>query len=223
MPIPEKSRTINRVSMKDKVYETLLEWIIQGELKPGEKILDKELAENLGVSRTPIREALNRLEDKKMVESSAGRWTRVAEISRSEAELFYPIIWTLEKLAISMAIDLFASEDLKIMDKANQDLKRAIKSGDPIKASKADADFHGTMIKKSNNQYLTAILNDLKIKHRWMVACYFGQSKAAFASVDEHDRILSALKAKNQKMVENGLVDNWKNSMNRMISITSKD
>ena len=61
MPIPEKTNQLNRASMRDKVYHTLLEWITEGVLQPGEKLLDKELAESLGVSRTPVREALGRL------------------------------------------------------------------------------------------------------------------------------------------------------------------
>ena len=96
MPIPEKIRPISRSSMREEVYRTLLMWIMEGELRPGEKLLDKELAEKMGVSRTPVREALRRLEDKNLVESSANRWTRVTDISVEEPAMIYPIIWTLE-------------------------------------------------------------------------------------------------------------------------------
>jgi len=70
MPIPAKAKPINRLFMREEVYSTLLSWIMQGELRPGEKILDKELAEKMGVSRTPVREALRRLEDKELKDGS---------------------------------------------------------------------------------------------------------------------------------------------------------
>lgn len=216
MPIPEKSEQISQIPIRDRVYETILEWILQGDLLPGEKLLDKELAEKLGVSRTPVREALRRLEDKKIVEASANRWTRVASIPQSEAEQFYPIIWTLEELAVSMAMDNLTAEDFHAMESVNMDLKMAVAAGDSINASKADADFHGILIKKANNPHLEGILNDLKIKHRWMVVLYFEKNVDAFASVGEHDLVLAALKAKDPVLTTELIVSNWKKSLKRM-------
>ena len=92
MPVPFKTKPFNRSFMREEVYKTLLTWIMEGELRPGEKLLDKELAESMGVSRTPVREAMRRLEDKGLVESAANRWTRVSEVSIHESEKIYPII-----------------------------------------------------------------------------------------------------------------------------------
>jgi len=69
MPIPQGTKIINRSTLREEVYETILHWIMEGELRPGEKLLDSELAERLGISRTPVREALRRLEDKGLVET----------------------------------------------------------------------------------------------------------------------------------------------------------
>ena len=117
MPVPINSKPINHFSMREEVFNTLLTWIMEGELRPGEKILDKELAENMGVSRTPVREALRRLEDKGLVESSANRWTRVAQVSVKEPEMIYPIIWNLEELAVAQAMEHFIKADFKKMKK----------------------------------------------------------------------------------------------------------
>ena len=84
MPLPSNNRPILRPSIREEVYDTLLSWIMDGVLKPGEKILDKDLASHLGVSRTPVREALRRLEDKHLVESAANRWTRISPILSDE-------------------------------------------------------------------------------------------------------------------------------------------
>ncbi|MCP3888834.1 MAG: winged helix-turn-helix transcriptional regulator [Desulfobulbaceae bacterium] len=71
MPLPENEKQIKQLPMREDVFRKLLNWIMDGTLQPGEKIVAKELAEHMGVSRTPVREALHRLEDKGFVESSA--------------------------------------------------------------------------------------------------------------------------------------------------------
>ena len=131
MPIPVKTRPFNRSFMREEVYNTLLGWIMEGELRPGEKLLDKVLAESMGVSRTPVREALRRLEDKGLVESAANRWTRVSEVSIDEPVKIYPIIWTLEELAVSEAIGKMSGADFTAMEKANDKLRGALAAEDP--------------------------------------------------------------------------------------------
>ncbi len=222
MPIPQIDKTINRLIMRDEVYQTLLNWIIEGALRPGEKLLDKELAENLGVSRTPVREALRRLEDKGLVEASAGRWTRVAEISDSDADMLYPIIQTLEELAIQMAISHMKQQDFNEMEQANEDLRAAIKAGQPVKASKADADFHDVVIRMSGNHYLITILKDLKIKYRWIDVLYFEDCANVIGAVDEHKQIVAALKTGDLKGAVKSMQVNWRNTLKRLQTLPEK-
>ena len=80
MPIPEKGNDLCRLSAKDIIYRTVCEWIITGVLRPGEKILDSELARHFSVSRTPVREALQVLESQKLICVRPGRATVVAEL-----------------------------------------------------------------------------------------------------------------------------------------------
>ena len=166
MPIPANTKPFNRSFMREEVYNTLLSWIMKGKLRPGEKLLDKELAENMGVSRTPVREALRRLEDKGLVVSSANRWTRVSEISVKEPEMIYPIIWNLEQLAVSEAITHMTQSDFTAMKQANRALEKALGEGDPVKAARADIQFHDVFVERACNPHIIDILRDLKIKCR---------------------------------------------------------
>ncbi len=222
MPIPANSKPINRFSMREEVYNTLLSWIMEGELRPGEKILDKDLAEKMGVSRTPVREALRRLEDKDLVESSANRWTRVAEISLEEPESIYPILWTLEELAVAQAIESLSVPDFNKMEEINLALDRALDAGDPVAASRADAQFHDVYIDRSNNPFLINILHDLKIRYRRVEVTYFAGSACAKDSVTEHHLILEALKSGNLVQVQSMIRSNWKSSLDRLKSIENK-
>ena len=219
MPIPVKAKPINRSFMRDEVYNTLLSWIMEGELRPGEKLLDKELAENMGVSRTPVREALRRLEDKELVESSANRWTRVSEISIKEPETIYPIIWTLEELAVSQAVKHLTRKDFKKMEQANTAMGKALDEEDPVKASMADIQFHDVFIKRSGNHHLVTILRDLKIKFRRVEVTYFEGSACAKYSLDEHYRILAALESQDMVLAQSLIRANWQSSLKRLKEI----
>jgi len=219
MPIPDNPKPISRFSMREEVYNTLLEWIMEGVLRPGEKILDKDLAEKMGVSRTPVREAMRRLEDKQLVESAANRWTRVAEISIEEPEMIYPIIWALEQLAISEAFSKILPADIETMERANVSLEKALVENDPVCASQADAAFHGVFISRSENPFLMNILNDLKIRCRRIEVAYFGGSALAQDSVCEHKLVLDALKSNDVKTCQQQVQLNWQSSLKRLKTI----
>lgn len=208
--------------MREEVYNTILSWIVEGKLCPGEKLLDKELAESMGVSRTPVREALRRLEDKKLVESSANRWTRVAEVSVKESEKIYPIIWSMEELAVAEAIDLLTAEDFRRMEQSNLALAKAIEKGDSLKCSKADLAFHDVFIARSGNPYLSAILQDLKIQCRRVEAIYFKGIGSARYSLEEHSGILEALKSRDLALAQSMIRDNWQSSLKRFKKISSE-
>lgn len=219
MPLPASENRINRYSMRDEVYEKLLKWIMEGTLRPGEKIVDKELAEHMGVSRTPVREALRRLEDKGFVESAANRWTRVAEIPATEPEMIYPIIWTLEKLALSIGIDTMTDEDFSKMEQANAALKKALEDNDPVAASKADDEFHAIFLERSKNTHLVNILADLKVRYRRLEVNYFSGPSQGKSSIEEHAAIISAVRSGDIALAETLLHANWKRSLDKYRTI----
>jgi DNA-binding GntR family transcriptional regulator len=208
--------------MREEVYNTLLGWIMQGELRPGEKLLDRELAESMGVSRTPVREALRRLEDKGLVESAANRWTRVSEVSIDEPVKIYPIIWTLEELAVSQAIGNMTEADFAAMKLANEKLRGALATEDPVEASRADIEFHEVFVSRSKNSYLVSILRDLKISYRRLEVTYFEKDASGKYSLDEHSKILKALQRGDLEQTQTMIRLNWQNSLQRLQQLASK-
>ena len=219
MPLPGRENQIARPPIREEVYDKLLNWILEGFLRPGEKIVDKELAEHMGVSRTPIREALRRLEDRGLVESAANRWTRVSKIPSKEPEMIYPIIWTLEKLALSIAGSKMTEEDFTKMEQANNELKAALENNDPVAASKSDAQFHGIFLERSQNTHLIDIIKDLKIKYRRLEVNYFEGLSIAESSIEEHKAIISALRSGDIALAEKIIHSNWERSLERLQTI----
>jgi DNA-binding GntR family transcriptional regulator len=181
------------VLARDDVYAQLHTWIIDGTLQPGEVLKDHQLADTLGVSRTPVREALRRLEDEGLIETAANRWTRVAPLNVEQARHVYEIVAALEGLALERAVLHLTAEHIDRMAGANQDLDGALERGDMRAAVDADDVFHGVYLAYANNPELTRLLRDLKRKIRRLELAYFHLKDGAHESVQEHNRVLSHL------------------------------
>src|SRR5579862_8519687 len=103
MPLPVPTAKLTRTLAREEVYGKLQGWVIDGTLAPSEVLHDARIAQLLGVSRTPVREALRRLEDEGFVQTALNRWTRVAPIDLVAALEVYSIIEVLEVFALEQA------------------------------------------------------------------------------------------------------------------------
>ncbi|MEF2094154.1 GntR family transcriptional regulator [Bacillus sp. CFBP9009] len=213
---------IKRTSVREEAYMILRDWIVQGILTPGQQLRDKELAEQLGVSRTPIREALLRLEDEGFVETKPSRSTIVSPIQLEGVLNIYSIVWTLEKLAMEQAFDFIEEKHLIEMEANNHEVKKAIDEGNQIVAVQKDDDFHSIYINLSTNEELKRILSGLKQKLIRIELFYFNQVSDVDLSVDEHDQIIQALRNGNLNMVLKVIEKNWKESYYRIQAHTER-
>jgi DNA-binding GntR family transcriptional regulator len=220
MPIPEQVQKFKRPLAREEVYTTLQTWIVEGVYQPGEIIRDQDLADALGVSRTPVREALQRLQDEGFVETATNRWTRVATLDLDEVRHLYPIIWTLEMLVISLAQNRLLSNDLERMHEANTRLREALTNKDAIAASKADYEFHQVFISQSSNPDLMRMLHEIKIRLRWLEVVYFRELIVAIQSLKEHEAILDALEKGLYEQAAQAIKTNWEESLKRVLNGT---
>lgn len=216
MPVPLHAPRIKRNLIREEAYATIREWIVNGDLKPGEQLRDQDLAEKLGTSRTPVREALRRLEDEGLVATSINRWTRVSSLNMDEAQHIYPILWTLEPLAIQLAAPELTPADRQEMVAANVALQRALQEGHPLEASRADNTFHDAFLCRCGNPDLIRIIRDLKVKLRRLEIMYFGGHVLADRSVVEHEQVLRALESGDARAAARQVRANWENSLRRV-------
>ncbi len=213
----EKNGTkIKRIFMKDEVYNKLRKWIIIGELEPGTKLRDQDLSEQLGISRTPIREALLRLENDGLVVTKANRWTLVSPIDSNEAKSIYSIVWTLERLAMEQALPLISSNDIEELEQLNENFNEAIKTGEIFAILEADNKFHDKIIQLSNNVELLKLLSGLKVRIQRIEIHYFSQMDAKYTSYTEHQQIIDAIKKQDLNLAIDTIKANWKNSLDRI-------
>lgn len=206
---------IQRTFVRQEAYEKLLQWILDGTFAPGAKLRDKELAEQLGVSRTPIREALLRLEDEGLVQTKPNRSTHVSPIDFHNAFHLYSIVWTLECLALSQAFGSITDEHIQQMVEANERFQKKMKVKDRFSALEADYDFHNVYIKLSQNHEIEKIISEIKTKLKRLDLYYFDKIKKATLSYDEHNKIIEALGKRNLSFAMEAVENNWKNSFKR--------
>jgi len=215
MPLPPSVDKLQRSLAREAVYATLQEWIVRGTLQPGETLRDQDLAVALGVSRTPVREALRRLEDEGLVLTALNRWTRVAPVDVRAADELYPIVGCLEGLAIRQAPGRFNKAQLRALAKANRQLQQAVTKGDAVAAVDADTLFHQHLLEPADNRELQQIIHGIKVKLRRLELAYFGTNLIAEQSIKEHAAIIERLKLGDHAAAAQAVEANWNASLKR--------
>ena len=127
--------------LRDVVFNTLRQAILKGELKPGERLMEIQLANKLGVSRTPVREAIRKLELEGLVLMIPRKGAEVAEITRQDMEDVLEVRTALEELAVKDACDHITDAQLSELKKASSEFKKALLEGKDL-VTCADADMH---------------------------------------------------------------------------------
>lgn len=209
---------IKRTLVRQEAYHKLRHWILDGTLPPGIKLRDKELAVKLGVSRTPIREAMLRLENEGLVQTKPNFSTHVSSIDFHNAFHLYSIVCALEKLAATQAVESIHEEHIQLMHEANERFLKSMNCRDRLSALNADHDFHSIYIKLSQNEELEKIISDLKTKLKRIDLYYFEKIKDAHHSYEEHQQIIEAFRHKDLPQIIKTIESNWKNSFSRFNS-----
>jgi DNA-binding GntR family transcriptional regulator len=201
-------KPIKRLSFRDEVYQTLKKAIVILELQPGQRLNDKELAEEFGVSRTPVREALKRLEDEGLVESVPGSSTRVTPLNPEEAKHAFTVVAALQSLAARLAVPLLKESDIEVLELSNEILQDSLEKKDMIKAIEADGGFHHVFIEAAGNPEIVAALDRIVPKIHRLELSQFA-SVNGFCSVEQHKKIIEACKSRDSEKAARLVEENW--------------
>ncbi|MCI5642798.1 MAG: GntR family transcriptional regulator [Peptoniphilus sp.] len=209
-----RSEKINRTFIKDEVYDTLSNWIITGYLEPETKININSLSEQLGISRTPVREAILKLENEGLILSKANRWTIVAPIDLDASFYTYSVVASLEMLALEQAFDKIDDEFINNLQKINAKLDLAFKNLDTMELLNYDNEFHDSFIYLSKNPELPSIIHPLKKKIQRVELSFFKDNDGKSNTFGEHKALIDALKKRDLELAKLCLKANWYNSIN---------
>ena len=180
--------------LRDVVFNTLRQAILKGELEPGERLMEIQLAERLGVSRTPIREAIRKLELEGLVLMIPRKGAEVAKISARSLRDVLEVRRALEELAIELACQRMSEEDVGNLQKAQEDFKKAIAEGDAMKIAETDEHYHDVIYGGTQNAKLIQMLNNLREQmYRYRLEYIKDEDKRKIL-VLEHEKILKTVR-----------------------------
>ncbi|MBP3815742.1 MAG: GntR family transcriptional regulator [Firmicutes bacterium] len=204
-------------SLADQVYERLEESILNGEYSPGDILTEKQLSVELGVSRTPIREALSRLEyDSLVKETSQG--TEVRGINEDDVKDLYDVKKNLETLAVKKAVENMTEEDIKALrDVVDQQIYFAGK-GDTEKVRNLDTEFHDIIYGRCGSVTFEKILSGVHHKLKKYRRNSLKSKKRIKASVIEHEEILKAIEERNAKEAQRLMTKHLENAYKSVIA-----
>ncbi len=185
--------------LRDVVFNTLRRAILKGELKPGERLMEIALADKLGVSRTPIREAIRKLELEGLVVMAPRKGAKVASITERDLNDVLEVRKGMEVLAISLACERITKEEMEHLEKIEAHFQTLIESDNLTELAEVDVEFHDTIYQATNNKRLVQLLNNLREQmYRYRME-YLKDIAVRRILAEEHKSICEALRARDEK------------------------
>lgn len=209
MPTPDRAIPNARSLLRDDVYTSIRNAIVAGTFLPGEKLSDVELERWLGVSRTPIREALQRLARGGLVITRPGRSTTVAPLDSRATLHAQSVAGAMHELALREGVPHFSEADIAAMRAANAAFSAALSQGDAEAALTADDAFHEVAVNASANPFIRDALEATTPLLRRVERIRFS-SLAARSSVSQHERIIRAAAVGDADAAALAARENWR-------------
>lgn len=183
--------------LRDVVFNTLRQAILRGEMEPGERLMEIQLAQKLGVSRTPIREAIRKLELEGLVIMIPRKGAEVAHITEKDMRDVLEVRSTLEELAVTLAIQNATDEKIEELRAANKVFESAVVSKDVVNIVDTDVKFHDILYSMTDNARLIQIINNLSEQmYRYRLE-YVKDARTHSILISEHNDIIREIKDKN--------------------------
>jgi len=221
VPIPHDAPVADRTLLRDDVYRRLRDAIVDGTFEPGEQLKDGELAAWLGVSRTPVREALLRLAQGGLVVAQPGRSTMVSTLDRRDIWNARDVVAAMHALAVREAVPQLTEAELEAMRDANRRFEAAIDAGDVEAALGADDDFHRVLVAVSRNGALVTVLDQFTPVLRRAEHLRFA-SLDGRASVALHDELIRLCAVRDVEGAAAVAFDTW-HSLPTVVDPTEDD
>ncbi|SHF13369.1 transcriptional regulator, GntR family [Caldanaerobius fijiensis DSM 17918] len=213
----------NYKPLRELVFEHIKRAIITGELKPGERLMEVQLAEKLGVSRTPVREAIRKLELEGLVVMVPRKGAFVSDVSLKDIIDVFEVRETLEGLASYLAAERITKEEIDNLAEILKKTKENVEKGDSRGIIECDVKFHDAVFNASRNEKLIQIMANLQEHiHRFRII-YINMSERANKLVEEHGELLNAIKTGNAQQARKLAIKHVESIQREVIKELSQD
>ncbi|MDQ1071571.1 GntR family transcriptional regulator [Streptomyces canus] len=190
----EAIRPLARALLRDRAYVSIRDAIVAGEIEPGAVVRDADLAERLGLSRAPVREAFARLVDEGLLESKPQSYTRVTQVVAAEVRDAAAVVGAMHELVTRVAVPRLFAADIETMRTANERFAAAVTAGDVDEALHADDALHDVLVRVSGNRAAAATIARYTPLIRRLERRRFGEGGNC-RSAGLHDRLIEACAA----------------------------
>jgi len=196
----------NYLSLKDRAYQNIKFQIIRGNLRPGTRLLEEELAKAMSISRAPIREAFNKLEKEGFVTTIPRKGAAVSNVTTEIIEDIFEIRETLETLAVKKSLGkIFIDELEKVGDNFKEFINKSENAENRIQYLVLDKKFHDLLSQNCGNKKLIELLANLQEQIHWLRNISLKRTTFS-GSVREHLAIIEALKGNDKKLITKALL-----------------
>lgn len=203
--------------LRDVVFQTLRQAILTGEIKPGERLMEIHLAQKLGVSRTPVREAVHKLEQEGLVVIIPRRGAEVAEITEKSMNDVLEVRRSLDALCTELACERITPEELEQLRLACLDFEEAVRTKDLRQIAKKDVALHDIIVKATGNQRLISLINNLSEQMYRYRFEYIKDSSRHEKLIEEHRVLYESILHKDKKTASMAAMVHIDNQMNAII------
>lgn len=203
--------------LRDVVFQTLREGILTGELKPGERLMEIHLANRLGVSRTPVREAIRMLELEGLVTMIPRKGACVASISKQDLQDVLELRRALDSLAVKLACERILPEQLRALQDAAKEFEQSTVSNNAKEIAQADVRFHDIILEATGNKRLIQMVNNLAERVFRYRLEYVKDRNNHAQLVKEHAKILEYIEKKDSEAAQRAIelhIDNQEKNIN---------
>lgn len=211
--------------LREVVFNTLRKAILTGQLKPGDRLMEVHLANRLGVSRTPIREAIHKLEQEGLVTMIPRRGAEVARITERSLQDVLEVRRALDALSVELACERITEEQIAELADACEQFEQATHSGDTAAVAKADVAYHDIIVKATGNRRLQQLVNNLAEQMYRYRFVYLKDISQHELLVKEHREILQYIRKRDEQGAAQAArkhIDNQENSMIRQIRLENQ-
>ncbi len=203
--------------LRDVVFKTLRQAILTGELKPGERLMEIHLADRLGVSRTPIREAIRKLELEGLVTMIPRRGAEVAQISASNLKDVLEVRQALDALGVELACERITEEGLEALKEACDYFAQVTSTKDATVITKADVALHDVIIAATGNERLQQMISNLSEQMYRYRFEYIKDSSYHALLIEEHRRIYESIAARDKERAVKEIQQHIDNQLNTIM------
>lgn len=211
--------------LRDVVFNTLRKAILTGQLKPGERLMEVHLANRLGVSRTPIREAIRKLELEGLVTMIPRRGAEVAEITEKSLSDVLEVRRALDALSVELACDRITGEELQKLKEACDEFEKTVKEKDVSQIARADVALHDIIVQATGNQRLMQLVNNLSEQMYRYRFVYIKDESQHEKLIAEHKEIYESIACRDRERASTAAklhIDNQEKSIIRQIRLEKK-